>query len=73
MMRECTLTTESRIEECGIVAQVVKCAPRVCGDDPVSVICAVLVPSVLPAYAGMILMVHWFAFISGRCSPRMRG
>lgn len=33
-MRECTLTTESRIEECGIVAQVVKCAPRVCGDDP---------------------------------------
>ena len=33
-MRECTLTTESRVEECGIVAQVVKCAPRVCGDDP---------------------------------------
>lgn len=34
-MRECTLTTESRIEECGIVTQVVKCAPRACGDDPV--------------------------------------
>ena len=33
-MRECTLITESRVEECGIVAQVVKCAPRVCGDDP---------------------------------------
>ena len=35
-MRECTLITESRVEECGIVAQVVKCAPRVCGDDPSS-------------------------------------
>ena len=37
-MRECTLITESRIEECGIVAQVVKCAPRVCGDDPTSML-----------------------------------
>ena len=33
-MSECNLITESRVEECGIVAQVVKCAPRVCGDDP---------------------------------------
>ena len=53
-MRECTLTTESRIEECGIVAQVVKCAPRVCGDDP-TVRTALVTPfEVLPAYAGMI-------------------
>ena len=53
-MRECTLITESRVEECGIVAQVVKCAPRVCGDDPVSHTSANVQPCVLPAYAGMI-------------------
>ena len=53
-MRECTLITESRIEECGIVAQVVKCAPRVCGDDPVTSKRAATSGMVLPAYAGMI-------------------
>ena len=36
LMRECTLTTESRTGKWGILAQVVKCAPRVCGDDPAS-------------------------------------
>ena len=35
-MRDCSLTTESRTEECGIVTQVAKRAPRVCGDDPSS-------------------------------------
>ena len=53
-MRECTLTTESRIEECGIVAQVVKCAPRVCGDDPGTRDLSRSTVTVLPAYAGMI-------------------
>ena len=53
-MRECTLTTESRIEECGIVAQVVKCAPRVCGDDPAPQSPFMVTRVVLPAYAGMI-------------------
>ena len=54
-MRECTLITESRVEECGIVAQVVKCAPRVCGDDPGKSTYINWVAAVLPAYAGMIL------------------
>ena len=53
-MRECTLITESRVEECGIVAQVVKCAPRVCGDDPHTVLPVPVAWTVLPAYAGMI-------------------
>ena len=53
-MRECTLTTESRVEECGIVAQVVKCAPRVCGDDPGGDDNDSAKITVLPAYAGMI-------------------
>ena len=53
-MRECTLITESRVEECGIVAQVVKCAPRVCGDDPNPFEDEVGYAKVLPAYAGMI-------------------
>ena len=53
-MRECTLITESRIEECGIVAQVVKCAPRVCGDDPLDARVHPPHEGVLPAYAGMI-------------------
>ena len=53
-MRECTLITESRVEECGIVAQVVKCAPRVCGDDPPNTAFAAAYVKVLPAYAGMI-------------------
>ena len=53
-MRECTLITESRVEECGIVAQVVKCAPRVCGDDPVWCMLVTSRDTVLPAYAGMI-------------------
>ena len=53
-MRECTLTTESRVEECGIVAQVVKCAPRVCGDDPKTKNEISGLGTVLPAYAGMI-------------------
>ena len=54
-MRECTLITESRVEECGIVAQVVKCAPRVCGDDPPLPHVDGQIRRVLPAYAGMIL------------------
>ena len=54
MMRECTLTTESRIEECGIVAQVVKCAPRACGDDPIREDSVEIEGYVLPAHAGMI-------------------
>ena len=53
-MRECTLITESRVEECGIVAQVVKCAPRVCGDDPSLHESKSVTHGVLPAYAGMI-------------------
>ena len=53
-MRECTLITESRVEECGIVAQVVKCAPRVCGDDPCGHDVQRQDGAVLPAYAGMI-------------------
>ena len=53
-MRECTLITESRVEECGIVAQVVKCAPRVCGDDPSVRAIEPYKLKVLPAYAGMI-------------------
>ena len=53
-MRECTLITESRVEECGIVAQVVKCAPRVCGDDPLGAAASNHAHAVLPAYAGMI-------------------
>ena len=53
-MRECTLITESRVEECGIVAQVVKCAPRVCGDDPCYISEDHIRQCVLPAYAGMI-------------------
>ena len=53
-MRECTLITESRVEECGIVAQVVKCAPRVCGDDPAPNSIRKSAMMVLPAYAGMI-------------------
>ena len=53
-MRECTLITESRVEECGIVAQVVKCAPRVCGDDPRHENSGLMSFTVLPAYAGMI-------------------
>ena len=53
-MRECTLITESRVEECGIVAQVVKCAPRVCGDDPLQEEEYERSDGVLPAYAGMI-------------------
>ena len=72
-MRECTLTTESRIEECGIVAQVVKCAPRVCGDDPTVRCTALSTDWVLPAYAGMIPPPTVGHTRSGRCSPRMRG
>ena len=53
-MRESTLITESRIEECGIVAQVVKCAPRACGDDPELVYLPGVCRNVLPAHAGMI-------------------
>ena len=53
-MRESTLITESRIEECGIVAQVVKCAPRACGDDPSVSSSAMPSNTVLPAHAGMI-------------------
>ena len=72
-MRECTLITESRVEECGIVAQVVKCAPRVCGDDPERLLSSSLPPMVLPAYAGMILVRVVGRGNVWRCSPRMRG
>ena len=34
LIHHCTLTSESNAGECSIVTQVVKCAPRVCGDDP---------------------------------------
>ena len=53
-MRDCSLTTESRTEECGIVTQVAKRAPRVCGDDPSALTLRQPVILVLPAYAGMI-------------------
>ena len=72
-MRECTLITESRVEECGIVAQVVKCAPRVCGDDPLKPAHASGQRAVLPAYAGMIPSSGRSPTARGRCSPRMRG
>ena len=72
-MRECTLTTESRVEECGIVAQVVKCAPRVCGDDPYYNDTSYLPQTVLPAYAGMILDFTRLVRYRKACSPRMRG
>ena len=72
-MRECTLITESRVEECGIVAQVVKCAPRVCGDDPPCQRLAIGGCPVLPAYAGMIPTIPRSASRASRCSPRMRG
>ena len=72
-MRECTLTTESRIEECGIVAQVVKCAPRVCGDDPSLGLDPKTFTVVLPAYAGMILFYLEPISFAPLCSPRMRG
>ena len=63
-MRECTLITESRVEECGIVAQVVKCAPRVCGDDSVTILDYENPQAVLPAYAGMILKQSLSGFAS---------
>ena len=72
-MRECTLITESRVEECGIVAQVVKCAPRVCGDDPWNHRQPAGRDQVLPAYAGMIPAATRAARSGARCSPRMRG
>ena len=72
-MRECTLITESRVEECGIVAQVVKCAPRVCGDDPGNVNLWAPSDTVLPAYAGMILETRIEDHDRRLCSPRMRG
>ena len=53
-MRDCSLTTESRTEECGIVTQVAKRAPRVCGDDPYVGKGIPILDFVLPAYAGMI-------------------
>ena len=72
-MRECTLITESRVEECGIVAQVVKCAPRVCGDDPTAAVASSDGRSVLPAYAGMIPVYELTLQAIPLCSPRMRG
>ena len=72
-MRECTLITESRVEECGIVAQVVKCAPRVCGDDPHDLQRSSHAPTVLPAYAGMIPTKNHSVSAIESCSPRMRG
>ena len=72
-MRECTLITESRVEECGIVAQVVKCAPRVCGDDPIDGIVSDIRAAVLPAYAGMIPFSLLLTCGGVTCSPRMRG
>ena len=72
-MRESTLITESRIEECGIVAQVVKRAPRACGDDPVRNSHRSGWSHVLPAHAGMILSKNQRPLNVRRCSPRMRG
>ncbi len=72
-MRECTLITESRVEECGIVAQVVKCAPRVCGDDPADLATSSPLSAVLPAYAGMIPVYELTLQAIPLCSPRMRG
>ena len=72
-MRECTLITESRVEECGIVAQVVKCAPRVCGDDPGGEVEHAARLVVLPAYAGMIPPTPPATTATSWCSPRMRG
>ena len=72
-MRECTLITESRVEECGIVAQVVKCAPRVCGDDPFTIRYPHTEITVLPAYAGMIPVYELTLQAIPLCSPRMRG
>ena len=72
-MRECTLITESRVEECGIVAQVVKCAPRVCGDDPAPAQRRYRGHPVLPAYAGMIPRLLNGDTGDTLCSPRMRG
>ena len=72
-MRECTLITESRVEECGIVAQVVKCAPRVCGDDPCYQGDWDVLSCVLPAYAGMIPSWPTSSRAERWCSPRMRG
>ena len=72
-MRECTLTTESRVEECGIVAQVVKCAPRVCGDDPFRDAMEKGEITVLPAYAGMIPLWRASKRNTAQCYPRMRG
>ena len=48
-------------------------APRVCGDDPDML---ALTPSgitVLPAYAGMILIEEAARADNRKCSPRMRG
>ena len=50
-----------------------RCAPRVCGDDPVMEAIQDEYGSVLPAYAGMILDSIWRIFASLTCSPRMRG
>ena len=72
-MRDCSLTTESRTEECGIVTQVAKCAPRVCGDDPLLVGFMGNYVEVLPAYAGMILFRQAINRVLTLCSPRMRG
>ena len=72
-MRDCSLTTESRTEECGIVTQVAKRAPRVCGDDPQWRSQAVEHVYVLPAYAGMIPPQSTECREMGTCSPRMRG
>ena len=72
-MRDCSLTTESRTEECGIVTQVAKRAPRVCGDDPRYEASGKGKAAVLPAYAGMIPSQERSRANAGRCSPRMRG
>ena len=73
LIHHCTLTSESNAGECSIVTQVVKCAPRVCGDDPPLDGAGCANKDVLPAYAGMIprLRVPWRN--QGKCSPRMRG
>ena len=73
LIHHCTLTSESNAGECSIVTQVVKCAPRVCGDDPARRAQQHVIDRVLPAYAGMILATVPIGGSVRWCSPRMRG
>ncbi len=53
--------------------QVVKGAPRVCGDDPTDDLSNLSSDDVLPAYAGMIPVRDLPHITEPPCSPRMRG